>query len=75
MIDKDIIGDNTRVATNYGSLCTTVEVGSKIMIDNGALELEVSDIAEVSSLRPAESIYLIVTGRSHVRSQKQLRAW
>ena len=48
VIDSAIEGDNTRVATNYKELCDTVSVGSKILIDNGGLECEVTEVAEVS---------------------------
>jgi len=42
--DGAIEGDNTRVSCNYKELCETVMIGSKILIDNGALECEVTDI-------------------------------
>ena len=48
VIDPAIEGDATRVSTNYRELTETVTVGSKILIDNGALECEVTDVAEVS---------------------------
>ena len=41
-------GDNTRVSTNYRELTETVQIGSRILIDNGALECEVTEVAEVS---------------------------
>ena len=48
MIDPAIEGDATRVSTSYAALTDTVQVGSKILIDNGALECEVTEVAEVS---------------------------
>jgi len=48
VIDPAMEGDATRVSTNYRELTETVQVGSRILIDNGALECEVTDVAEVS---------------------------
>ena len=48
VIDPAIEGDATRVSTNYAALTETVQVGSRILIDNGALECEVTEVAEVS---------------------------
>ena len=45
--DTAMEGDATRVSTNYSQLPETVEVGSKILIDNGALECEVTEVQEV----------------------------
>ena len=47
VIDPAIEGDNTRVSTSYLRLPETVQLGSKILIDNGGLECEVTDLAEV----------------------------
>ena len=49
VIDQAMDGDNTRVSTNYAELCQTVMVGSKIIIDNGGLECEVTEVQEVSN--------------------------
>ncbi len=49
VIDSAIEGDSTRVATTYKELTDTVQLGSKILIDNGALECEVTEVAEVST--------------------------
>ena len=49
VIDSAMEGDNTRVSTNYRELTETVQIGSKILIDNGALECEVTEVAEVSN--------------------------
>ena len=46
--DTAIEGDATRVSTNYAGLCDTVIVGSRILIDNGGLECEVTEVQEVS---------------------------
>ena len=48
VIDTAMEGDATRVSTNYSQLPDTVQVGSKILIDNGALECEVTEVQEVS---------------------------
>ena len=45
VIDPAIEGDATRVSTNYKELCDTVQLGSRILIDNGQLECEVTDVA------------------------------
>ena len=44
VVDQAIEGDNTRVATTYQALTDTVQIGSKILIDNGALECEVTEV-------------------------------
>ena len=49
VIDSAMEGDNTRVSTSYRELTETVQIGSKILIDNGALECEVTEVAEVSA--------------------------
>ena len=48
--DTAMEGDATRVSTNYSQLPDTVQVGSKILIDNGALECEVTEVQEVSQI-------------------------
>ena len=48
--DTAMEGDATRVSTNYSQLPDTVEVGSKILIDNGALECEVTEVQEVGNI-------------------------
>ena len=50
VIDQAMDGDATRVSCNYNELCQTVMVGSKILIDNGALECEVTEVQEVSAV-------------------------
>jgi len=52
VIDTAMEGDATRVSTNYAALCDTVMVGSRILIDNGALECEVTEVQEVSYHNP-----------------------
>lgn len=47
VIDTAMEGDATRVSTNYAALCDTVMVGSRILIDNGALECEVTEVQEI----------------------------
>lgn len=46
MIDPAIEGDATRVSTDYAQLCETVQIGSRILIDNGGLECEVMEVAD-----------------------------
>jgi len=39
-----MVGDNTRIACSYEGLCTTVKVGSSILIADGSLSCEVTEI-------------------------------
>ena len=39
---RDIVGDETQVSTNFDQLPAIVEVGSRILLDDGSLELEVT---------------------------------
>ncbi len=39
----DIIGDEKRVATNFDQLPDVVNIGSRILLDDGSLELEVTE--------------------------------
>ena len=48
MIDYAIEGDNNKIACSYKSLPKTVNVGSIILIADGALSCEVTEIHEVS---------------------------
>ena len=41
---EEIIGDNRRVSITYGGLVEDVEVGGKILIDDGLIELNVEEI-------------------------------
>ena len=47
-IDYAIEGDNTKIACSYKSLCKTVNVGSVILIADGSLSCEVTEIHDVS---------------------------
>lgn len=40
---REIAGDETGVSTNFSELPKVVEVGSRILLDDGSLELEVTD--------------------------------
>ncbi len=40
---KSIVGDETRVSTNFDQLPEIVEIGSRILLDDGSLELEVTE--------------------------------
>ena len=59
MIDPAIEGDATRVSTNYRELCDTVSLGSRILIDNGALECEVTDVAENGVMVEIKNNYIL----------------
>lgn len=59
MIDPAIEGDATRVSTNYRELCDTVQLGSRILIDNGALECEVTEVAENGVMVEVKNNYIL----------------
>ena len=44
LLNKDVLGDNTKVSITYKSLYEEVNVGSKILINDGIIELKVKDI-------------------------------
>jgi len=46
VIDTAIVGDNTSVSCSYRDLAESVTIGSKVLIDNGALEMEVTSVTE-----------------------------
>ncbi len=43
---EDIIGDNTKVAVNYEGLARDLNVGDKVLLNNGLLIFEVTDTTE-----------------------------
>ncbi len=47
-IDYAIEGDNTKIACSYKSLPQTVSVGSTVLIADGSLSCEVTEIHDVS---------------------------
>ena len=55
--DTAMEGDASRVSTNYAQLPETVQIGSIIQIDNGALECEVIEVQEVSPRRDHSWFY------------------
>lgn len=59
VIDGAIEGDNTRVSCSYRELCETVQLGSKILIDGGALECEVNDIQENGVIVEIKNNYIL----------------
>lgn len=59
VIDSAIEGDATRVATDYKELCETVQLGSRILIDNGALECEVTEVAENGVMVEVKNNYIL----------------
>lgn len=44
LVNKDIIGDNTKVSITYKNLYEDVKIGTTILIDDGKIELEVTRI-------------------------------
>lgn len=43
---EDLVGDESKCSVTYDRLCEDVKVGSKILIDDGLVELEVKDIKD-----------------------------
>lgn len=46
LVNEDIIGDEQKVSVTYKELYKDVEPGTKILIDDGAIELRVDEIVE-----------------------------
>lgn len=46
LVNEDIIGDNTRTTISYKDLYKDVEVGTKILVDDGLIELRVDEIKD-----------------------------
>ena len=46
LVNEDIIGDEQRVSVTYKELYKDVEPGTKILIDDGAIELKVDEVVE-----------------------------
>ena len=45
-VNDDIVGNNTRVSVSYKELYKEIEVGSKLLVDDGAIEFEITEIKE-----------------------------
>ena len=46
LVNEDIIGDKDRVSVTYKDLYKDVSVGTKILIDDGAIELRVDEVID-----------------------------
>ncbi len=46
LVNEDIIGDEQRVSVTYKELYKDVEPGTKILIDDGAIELKVDEVVD-----------------------------
>ena len=46
LVNEDIVGDKDRVSVSYKELYKDVKIGSKILIDDGAIELVVDEIVD-----------------------------
>jgi len=46
--DYSFLGDNTTIACSYQSLTTTVKVGSMILVADGSLTCQVTEVHDVS---------------------------
>lgn len=47
LMNQDMLGDNTRVSVTYKDLYKDVKKGSRILINDGLIELEVEDIRDM----------------------------
>ena len=45
-VNEDIIGDNTKTTLTYKEIYKDVKVGSRILVDDGAIEFEVTEIKD-----------------------------
>ncbi len=46
LVNEDVVGDENRVSVSYKELYKDVEPGTKILIDDGAIELKVDEIVD-----------------------------
>ena len=46
LVNEDIVGDETKVSVTYKELYKDVKPGTKILIDDGAIELRVDEIVD-----------------------------
>lgn len=46
LVNEDILGDNTKVSVTYKDLYKEVEIGTKILINDGTIEVEVKEIQD-----------------------------
>lgn len=46
LVNEDIVGDENRVSVSYKELYKDVEPGTKILIDDGAIELKVDEVVD-----------------------------
>ena len=46
LVNEDIIGDKDKVSVSYKNLYKDIKVGAKVLIDDGAIELVVDEIAD-----------------------------
>lgn len=54
-VDKAREGNEELISTTYKHLCSTVKVGYKILLKDGACTTEVLEVEEVSQLPPLTS--------------------
>ena len=43
---KDVVGDNTKVSVTYANLVKDMNIGNRILLDDGLIELKVKEITE-----------------------------
>lgn len=65
LVNEDIIGDATKTSVSYKNLYQDVTPGTKILIDDGAIEVEVQEIKE-------KDIYCKVTASGKLGSRKSI---
>lgn len=65
LVNEDIIGDATKTSVSYKNLYQDVKPGTKILIDDGAIEVEVQEIKD-------KDIYCKVTASGKLGSRKSI---
>jgi len=62
---QDIVGDKTRVAVTYDELPRDLKVGSRVLIDDGLIELKVNSIqdTEIHCVGCKQRLFKLAQGR------------
>lgn len=65
LVNEDVVGDNTKVTVSYKELYKDVEVGTKILIDDGLIEIVVDEIKD-------KDIYCTVVNGGKLGNRKSI---
>ena len=65
LVNEDIIGDNTKTTVTYKELYKDVEVGTRILIDDGLIEIKVDEIKD-------KDIYCTVVNGGKLGNRKSI---